>query len=872
MTRPWLRGFPIALLLLSFGTMAHAPSAAHGAPRRSPLANPRVHPEASMLFAHRARTGRTFPAFRRNEPFERTGQLPVVVRWVSPPDGAKRERLAQSGVTFDRSEPIASGAWLVTVTERGLRTLADDPDVARVSVDMFREAPRPLDKSLEETGANIAKRAAIAKDGERLDGKGIVIADIDSPIFIHHPAFFRPDGGAFAWVDVDGDGKLTPGKDGVDLDGSGTIETAEVLHDLRSTALPEYSSEIISEHASFEPETDYLYLDTNGNGKRDYGKDFDEKTAAYGEPLFVFDDANHDQVTQTSERVIQLKTSKIKAVASRDTTFTRGKTGATGLNAYAADRDEELATDMGHATGVAGILVGGQPGISKWIGIAPDADLLVGDSRDRRGPVSAVQWAIDQKANVILTEYAPYSGVTLDGSSEDETILDGANSMGIVTVSPAGNLAGGRKHRTVTLEPGSTNIKLETNRDGRLATLSLHYRGPERTIGLKLELPGGTTIDIPASAPDGVAQPDGTFLYVLAQTTPRETHERFVYLTTQSVAQTPLPKGIYELTATLDAGAPLEVDLFASDDVTTWAAGFTFDQNTPERTICNPSTSDKTISVAAYVLHDERLFYPAGKSGEIATYSSRGPRIDGAPGIELAAPDNPLSTAPPRADRASEIIWEPFGGTSGAGPHVAAAVALMMQTFPKAKPNELKQRLLDSVKPGEGGAELTGKGKLDIAAALDAKIVSGEPPKVKLQSVSPPIVGGDAMVRVSAEDDEPAGLSARWDLDYDGTFDTGWLPLGEQAVPLGETPVGAKLGVRVDVRDSQGNVSGATTTIEVRPAEVPPVLTPAPANDEGCLCRAAGRSLVSERTRAPVPVGVALALGAALIVRIRRRR
>jgi hypothetical protein len=831
------------------------------------LASPRVHPEAFTLFAHRARTGRTFPTFERNEAFERTGELPVVVRWASAPDSIKRERLAKSGVTFDRNEPIASGGWLVRVTERGLNMLAEDRDITRVSVDMYRRSALPLDRSLEETNANIAKRAAIAKNGERLDGKGIVIADIDSPIFIHHPAFFRADGGAFAWIDVDSDGTLTPGKDGIDLDGSGTIEPAEVLHDLRSTVISRQTGEVIEEHSSFAPETDYLYLDTNGNGRRDYGKGFDEFTPAYGEPLFVFDDVNHDQKTQTSERVLQLKTPKIKAIVSQAKTLTRGKSGTGGLNAYAADRDERLKDELGHATGVAGILVGGQPGISKWIGFAPEADLIVADSEMTRGTVTAVQWALDQKANIILTEYAPYVGVTLDGSSEDETILDAANSQGVVTVSPAGNLAIGRKHRTMMLEPGTTNINLATNVDGRLATIALHYRGAERTLGLSLKLPNGSTIDLPDFAPLGVEQPDGSLVYSMAQTTPRNTHERFVSL----VGQDPLPKGKYQLTATLDAGPPLEVDLFAGDDVTAWAGGFAFDQNTPERTICNPATSDKTISVAAYVLHDERPFNPAGNVGEIATYSSRGPLFDGTPGIELAAPDNPLSAAPP-ADKVA-IAWEPFGGTSGAGPHVAGAVALLKEANPNIKPEEIKKRLLDHVKPGAGGENRTGKGKLDIAAALEATIADGAPPNVRIETAGSPTVGSDATLHVSAEDDgDNSSLTARWDLDYDGTFDTEWLPLGEQTVPLTDTPVGTKVSVKVEVRDNQGNINGATTTIEV----VPPAATAAPAAsskaaDEGCLCRATGGSAAS-RSQASMSVGVALIFGATLLVRARRRR
>ena len=53
-------------------------------------------------------------------------------------------------------------------------------------------------------------------------------------------------------------------------------------------------------------------------------------------------------------------------------------------------------------------------------------------------------------------------------------------------------------------------------------------------------------------------------------------------------------------------------------------------------------------------------------------------------------------------------------------------------------------------------------------------------PVRKTVRAGPAVVGTEATLLVSAEDDESASLTVRWDLDYDGKFDTGWLPLGEQ--------------------------------------------------------------------------------------------
>lgn len=869
MKRAFLR-FVLGGAALAF--LAHAPQVASGASRLPPGASPRVHPQVDLLFAHRARTGRTLPVFRPNAAFEQTGRLPVAVRFATPPDVQKRRRLEASGVKFDKDVPTASGAWLVTIDESGLRTLRADPELARVSVDLFHASPLPVEGSLEETRAAVAKRAVIAKDGVPLDGKGTVIADIDTPVYLHHPAFFRADGGAFPWVDVDGDGKLTPGKDGVDLDQSGTIEPSEVLRELRSTGVTAYDNQPFLEHDDFQPDIDYLFLDTNGNGERDHGKDFDESTPAYGEPLFVFDDANHDGKTSSSERLLRLKTSKFRTIVEGTKTYERGKSGATGLGHYPAETDAKLASDMGHGTGVAGILVGGQPGLSRWTGFAPDADLILYDGYvAQRGPISGVDWAIDQRADVVLTEFAPYTDVSLDGSSEIEAMLDAAFDKGVVPVSPAGNLAASYKHRTITLEPGKQAISLYTKSPVHWGSFSIHHGGPDRTLALTLKTPE-RTIPISNADTDTVEIDATSAVYVTNQTTPRGTHERFInYYSTDAALPTE-----YSLEITLDAGAPLDVDIFASDDVSDWYGGLSFRENTEARTICSPSTSDKTISVAAYVLHGEEEYGAAGKEGERAYYSSSGPTLGGSAGIDIAAPDNPMSASPP-VDGLDGVPWTPFGGTSGAGPHVAGAVALLAQAYPKESANERKKRILDSARAFDGESEKTvGKGKLDVAAALEATVPSGDAPVPAITVVTPPAAGGEATLTVAAADDESEGaLTARWDLDYDGTFDTEWLPLGDagkQTVSFADAAVGAAIGVKVEVRDAQGNLNGATTILvagEPKPAEVDSG-NGAPADDVGCACRTTGGA-----TRSGGRLGetsALFAMGALLALRSRRRR
>jgi Subtilase family len=190
-------------------------------------------------------------------------------------------------------------------------------------------------------------------------------------------------------------------------------------------------------------------------------------------------------------------------------------------------------------------------------------------------------------------------------------------------------------------------------------------------LSAKLTVPGESqAVDLPALS--GPPEAAGKYtLYAQAETTERGTTARHYYLIDES--QKDLPKGSYTLE--LSATEPVEVDIYVGDIRTSWGGGFSFTENTSSRTICHPATADSVITVAAFILNDDSGFNAAGKKGEIASYSSRGPTLMGSPGIEVAAPDNPPGTSLPNGSESN--IYEPFGGTSGAGPHVAAGLALL---------------------------------------------------------------------------------------------------------------------------------------------------------------------------------------------------
>lgn len=851
---------PLLALPLVFASVGTAP--AQTRPAEEPATRPAsgrvvgVDPEVRSLFGFRARTGKTPLAYRASERFERDGVLPVVVRFSSPLDPARLASLARAGVEWENGgAPLASGAYAAKITEAHLALLAAEPTLVRVTSDLPRNAPRPLDLSATETGIDSARRALRAKDGKLLDGTGTRIAAIDSGVFVFHPAFFRADAGTHAWVDVDEDGRLTPGVDGVDLDASGSIEPTEVLRELRA--------DMADRKAGFDAAIDWLYVDENGNGQRDFGAGFSELTPAYGEPVFVVDDVDRDGALGRSEKLLRLGTSKV-ALARGNRTYTRGAE-TNGVITYgswlvgSADRLEASS----HGTGVAGILVGGVPDRSKLLGLAPGADLLaVGyGERDPLGTAASIQWAITNKADVILTEYAPYTGFPLDGSTEEEALLDSAVDKGIGVVTPAGNLSRGYKHRSVKLAVGDNEFPLQTDggfKNAPYVAFTILHRDAALGDGLavKLALPDGTSIDVPTESTGApIDIPGGRLLDVVRRDSARGTHEIHVSLYAyDGTTWGKLPSGSWKLSITSSAAASAE--LFCADGYNSWAYGLVFTSNTASGTICHPATHDKGIAIAAYTLHGDDPF-GGGTPGALASYSSMGPRIDGAVGIDLAAPDNPMSTGVIEGPSARTIRYDQFGGTSGAGPHVAAALALLKQNDPALAGAALQDALLSKARRDSfvtADATRWGKGKLDVAAALGIARNAGTPPTVKLAAPAEARIGTTASLALSVEDDAP-GARAQWDLDYDGKPDTAWLPVGSQTIT---SDVAAVKTVRVDVLDADGFVRGATARIIFN--DTAP-LAPTPAadvssSDDGCGCSTPGSSSPSNRA---TPYALALA-------------
>lgn len=286
------------------------------------------------------------------------------------------------------------------------------------------------------------------KEGNLLTGKGVVVGDVDSGIDVFHPMFFFADGGDFEWIDTDGDGIFKPGKDAVDINKDGIANDDEILRYIEM--IDNTFGMLETDSKKYNPDMDFLYVDKNNNRKRDFGlgDGFTESDPTYGEQFFISIDENKNNKLDVGEKLVALKTSKVKAVREKSGTIRR----------RGVDLIETEGDSIGHGTGVAGLILGGHYGVQKIHGIAPDAEIIMANIKYDYTPrfvknfPDLVNFIREQKVNIMLFEDGEWAWEFLDGSTEEEEITNQMARDGITIVGGGGNLASGTMHMKDTID------------------------------------------------------------------------------------------------------------------------------------------------------------------------------------------------------------------------------------------------------------------------------------------------------------------------------------------------------------------------------------------------------------------------------------
>lgn len=734
----------------------------------------------------------------------------LVVRLERAPTPEERASLRARGVELAAS-PTATGAYIARAALVDLSALTDLSWVRSISSGGVSPFSRLLDMDLvRETTTDAAARGALGNMALWLDGAGTKVGDVDSDAWVFHPSLFRADAGAFSWIDADGNGTFDPGLDAVDLDGDGTVGDGERALPIR-VELRDLSFEEVATSAAFDATRDYLYLDLDGNGKRDFGAGYMEREPAFGEPLFVVDDANGNGRLDASERVLRLGTSKFAVIRRRGKTYTRGDGGGHGIIDYgvALAKGIKSARSPEHGTYMTSIIAGGN-GSNRARGLAPGADIVLVTEPN----VADVTWLLDQPIVSVSFPIGTSIGEPLDGTSELERLVDAFWKRGIVASASVGNNAGFRSHAAVAATPGQD------------VALPFELKYPVDGAYFSAVLPGpGADLELTVTDADGTPWPAQTRA---ASTSPKGTKQAMVVVDAKD------RKGAFVLHVKLaGSGAGGTVHVYASSD-NGYPVSFTA-STTDASTLGSPATADESFGATGYVLHTGAAYGFADDAppGSLAWFASRGPRVDGRPLLGIAAPVNPVGATVMTADP-GRVAVRAWPGTSGSSPQVAAAAALLHQAFPAAAATELRDRLVHSARTDAfvtGGSDTWGAGKLDLAAALGSPPLSAPAPTVSLELAKQPAPGERVALRAKATG--TGALVARWDLDYDGRWDTPFEPITDKELVA---PAKGRIAARVEIHDATGTTAGASLLADLRKAEPWPS-PPAPPVADGCALR-----------------------------------
>ncbi len=733
------------------------------------------------------------------------------------------------------------GLALVRVGVVGVSALAGSRLVLRAMDARTASTTPPLDRSREllSLEAGWGRGTVDRAPEDRYTGAGVTIADVDSAVDAFHPAFFRGDGGYLSWIDVNDDGAFTPGRDAIDLDGDGVASANETASVLSASPLDLGTGMTAGgvRRAGFDPGYDWLYLDDDGDGERDTAlsdSGVTGDTPALGEAIFTPDDLDRDGVLEPNERVVRLGSSKFARLwidlIGPDVPYHREL--VRGVDLHTARRDYTGGiygyADTLHGSGVMGILAGDLPLVGRrWVGIAPDAELLGafywGDTQSE-----PVMWALESGADVVLHEYVSWTRVSLDGGDPLAVVIDRSSEDGVAHVCPAGNIGGARKHTRLETTAGRpSTLTIAVPGDVPYWESSIH--APTRLFDtFTLRLPTGEEIALQAGAMTPLPIGD---VYVGLETTLRDRDIFTFVIATEDGS----PVAAGDHTLTIQTTADATVDAFLSDSVSGFGFGVAFPAEiaSDASTISWPATSDLCTAVGAVpaYLESEAGWARGGpeRAGEVRAYSSRGPRIDGDVRVHVVAPDNPWSVLGgeeifpmyPGSYLAPEGAYQIFGGTSGAGPHVAGLAALLVESGVRG--TSVRERLMATA-IDDGFATLPnsdyGAGRIDALRALasgDAED-GGDAPTITLVAIPAQVdVGGSVRLVATAADPEGSAVELRWDDTYDGTWDGEYASATERAI----SPAldgGATEGwvfAKVRARDAQGLVAEASVRIRV---------------------------------------------------------
>ncbi|HHT9107486.1 MAG TPA: S8 family serine peptidase [Candidatus Wunengus sp. YC63] len=427
-----------------------------------------------------------------------------------------------------------------------------------------------------------------------------------------------------------------------------------------------------------------------------------------------------------------------------------------------------------HGTHVAGSALGrGTQSNGKYKGMAYGADLIflkIGNDSSGGASTAAISAAIRDavdvyEADIVTMSYGGFNTYN-DGSEEECQAVDYAFSKGALVFISAGNEADSSLHYSGTVTANSTTdfikITVENTSQAALYFYLNWFDGKGTTNNLDLSIYDADKID-QASNVSQSPQIESS----------RGTEAELVYFNLYVSAP-----ATFFLKVKNNSNSEQFYHIYSYDD------NATFENADPGYTVGSPATADNAIAVASYVTRPawtdykgENWYYTNDQTiGNISSFSSRGPRIDGTKKPDIAAPGQGIISA-----RDKIVTWpgsEDYyvidndgtndgngpadyvlsQGTSMACPIAAGAGALLMESNSslKGNPESVRNALFQTASNNGEQNNTDGYGHLNVLNALNY-IASTTPSPTPLTSptpVSSPTPGGSGFLSGTVNDQD----------------------------------------------------------------------------------------------------------------------